>query len=79
MSLVRRIEALERRSTGCPMISSIEVIGIKSQLRSKLGLSPVKTVEIPAPIARRAVEKAGGKRTRICLARHFARAGRRRF
>jgi hypothetical protein len=57
-SFLRRIEAIEMRSTGCPMISASEASDIKSQLRSKLGL-PAKLDDIVmAPISRKSLEAA---------------------
>jgi hypothetical protein len=74
-SLMRRIEALERRRSAAvdPPISSSEVSGIKALLWRKLGL-PVKSEDIvPAPLSRKAVEKARAsalQKVRSFLERH---------
>jgi hypothetical protein len=58
-SLLRRVEAIERRNSAAgPMISGSEVSGIKSQLRRKLGLPAVP--DDCAPISYKAVERARG-------------------
>jgi hypothetical protein len=59
-SFLRRIEALERRSTAAfPMISGAEVAAVKAALWSKLGLSR-QPEESASPLSHKAIEKARG-------------------
>jgi hypothetical protein len=73
-SFLRRVESLERRSTGYPMISASEASGIKSQLWSKLGISR-QSEESASPLSHKAIEKARGsaiQRLQIFLDSHGA-------
>jgi hypothetical protein len=57
-SFARRFEALEKRSTGRPMISGAEVAAVKAALWSKLGIGR-QSEHTTSPISSKAVEKAG--------------------
>jgi hypothetical protein len=70
MSLMRRIEAIERRRATAGMISPVEVSAVKQTLYRKLGLSPQFTDVDSVPISRKSLAAARGtaiQRLRIFL------------